>query len=102
MDSDFRTKFLLNRDETGREVVYSIRTKVQYFVESIGDGRGGDWGSENPSTKEIEHKKGDGKYTGSITADQSIITEENGFELIHNVPAGQSVYDYINEVDSKY
>lgn len=58
--------FLLDRDETGREVVYSFRTKRKYYVEPIGNGRMADWGSYNPGTGKVENKKGAGKYSGSI------------------------------------
>lgn len=100
----FNEQFLENRDESGRFVVYSIRTGKRYCVEPIGDGRGGDWGSENPATKVIEHKKGDGKFTGSIKPSESMITEENGFkpEHIHQTKIGESVMGYIDELDLKY
>lgn len=104
MDKDFRERFLENRDDTGRYIEYSIRTGKSYCIEPIGDGRGGDWGSENPATKQIEHKKGDGKHTGSIKIEQSIINEENGFKAsqIHHLGAGESVRSFIDELDAKY
>lgn len=103
MNKEFRSKFLENNDETGRHIVYSIETGKSYCVEPIGDGRGGDWGSENPATKVIEHKKGDGKFTGSVREQESLITKENGFkdEHIHFVESG-SPYSLIEEIDSKY
>lgn len=82
MKNNLAERFFENRDETGRFMVISNVTGVRYCVEPIGDGRGGDWGSYNPGTGNIEHKKGDGKYTGSILAKDSLITEENGFKNI--------------------
>lgn len=82
MENNVIQRFFEDRDETGRFMVISSVTGVRYFVEPIGDGRGGDWGSYNPGTGDIEHKKGDGKYTGSVLAKDSIITEENGFKNI--------------------
>lgn len=104
LTKQFQEAFLENRDETGRFVVYSVRTGKRYCVEPIGDGRGGDWGSENPATKVIEHKKGDGKYSGSVTPKESLITPENGFkpEHIHQTDIGESVMGYISELDAKY
>ena len=77
-----RKRFFENRDETGRFKVVSLVTGVQYFVEPIGDGRMADWGSYNPSTGDIENKKGAGKYSGSVTEEESLITVENGFKCI--------------------
>lgn len=101
MEADFNTRFLENRDETGRYIVYSIRTGRKYYVEPIGDGRGGDWGSENPATKQIEHKKGDGKYTGSIKAEESLLTPEN-FIKVHDLEPGVSVRGFIDDLDTTY
>lgn len=79
-----RQEFLVNRDETGREVVFYPETGKEYFIEYI-EPRGGirtDWGSYNPSTGNIENKKGAGKYNGGIVSEDSMITESNGFEDI--------------------
>jgi hypothetical protein len=93
--------FLVNSDETGKHIVYSHRTGKRYFVEVIGNGRGGDWGSYNPASGNIEHKKGDGKFTGSVKPEESVITEENGFKNIEFVEKG-SPYGCIDQMDSKY
>ena len=93
--------FLVDSDETGKHIVYSIRTGRRYYIEPIGDGRGGDWGSYNPGTGNIEHKKGDGKYTGSVKEEDSVITEANGFKNIEVVERG-SPYGCIEEMDAKY
>jgi len=72
-----------HRDETGREIVYYPETGKKYFIEYIQPkGYRTDWGSYNPSTGNIENKKGAGKFTGGILAEQSMITVENGFEEI--------------------
>lgn len=75
-------QFLTNRDETGRLIVKMLDgTNQQYFVEFI-EPKGGirtDWGSYNPSTGNIENKKGAGKYNGGVSADESLITIKNGF-----------------------
>ena len=60
-----------------------------------------DWGSYNPSTGEVENKKGAGKYTGSVKPEESLITEENGFFNIQLVENG-SPYSIIEEMDAKY
>lgn len=88
-------RFFEDTDETGRHAIRSAITGVWYFVEPIGDGRGGDWGSLNPSTGDIEHKKGDGKYTGSVRVTDSLITEENGFTDIDLLEVGCS---YMSEI----
>jgi len=93
--------FLKDRDNTGREIVISIRTGRKYYVEVIGDLRMADWGSYNPSTGNIENKKGAGKYSGSIREEESFITKENGFDEIHYVQGG-SPYHLIEQLDSKY
>lgn len=101
--TELNKRFLENRDETGKYIVYSIRTGRSYYVEPIGDGRGGDWGSENPATKQIEHKKGDGKYTGSVTEKDSFLVENNKeFQKIHVLGTGVSVGSAIDEIDANY
>lgn len=95
-------KFLENTDQTGRFIVTSLRTKKKYYVEPIGDSRASDWGSYNPSTGNIENKKGSGKYSGSIKESESLITEENGFINIKYLGKGVSPLSIIEELDSKY
>lgn len=94
--------FLTNRDETGRFIVKSTRTGKTYFVEPIGENRSADWGSYNPSTGQIENKKGFDKYRGSIDESDSMITEENGFENIQYTKKGESPFSIIEDMDSKY
>ena len=99
--NDVIKNFLVDSDETGKHIVTSNRTRKRYFVEPIGNGRMADWGSYNPSTGDIENKKGAGKYTGSVTEKESVITEANGFKNIRFVQNG-SPYDEITKMDSKY
>ncbi len=94
--------FLTNRDETGRFIVKSTRTGKTYFVEPIGEDRSADWGSYNPSTGNIENKKGFDKYRGSIDEKDSMITEENGFDNIQYSRKAESPFSIIEEIDSKY
>jgi hypothetical protein len=99
----FKKRFLTNRDETGRFTVTSNRTGKTYFVEPIDEnGRPADWGSYNPSTGNIENKKGHGKFTGSVSEKESMIIKENGFEDIRYSGVGGSPFTVIDEIDSKY
>jgi hypothetical protein len=102
MNTEIRNRFFENTSETGRFVVTSSVTGKSYFVEVIGDGRMADWGSYNPSTGNIENKKGAGKHSGSITAAESLITEENGFHSIWNMPKGCSPFAEIERRDKIY
>jgi hypothetical protein len=68
--------FLVERDHTGREIVFYPETGKQYNVEYIG-GRS-NWGDINPATGKVEGNYG-GKYKGSIREEDSLITESNGF-----------------------
>jgi hypothetical protein len=96
-----RTQFLTNTDETGRFVVYSQRTGRTYFIEPMGDPHR-EWGSMDPATKEMKHKKAWKKYRGSIDEKDSLITEENGFENIQILTPGTSPFAAIEAVDAKY
>lgn len=102
MTNDIRTKFLTNTDETGRFIVYSPRTGKTYFVEPIEGAHTPKWGSIDPATGNLMHKKGDGKYKGGIRADESLITEENGFKNIRMLDVGVSPHLAIDYIDSQY
>ena len=99
---EFKKKFYEDRDETGRFTVVSFRTGKRYFIEPIGDGRMADWGSYNPSTGNVENKKGAGKFSGSIDEKDSLITKENGFDKIHYTGIGSSPFSLIEKLDIKY
>lgn len=105
MDTDFTQKFLTNTDETGRFVVTSVRTGKQYFVEPVmerGTPRDGNWGSINPGETKLMHKKGDGKYTGAVTEEESLVSLENGFNKVHYAGVGTSPHGYIEMLDAQY
>jgi hypothetical protein len=99
MEATVRKQFFENRDETGRFRVTSSKTGVSYYIEPQGNGRPADWGSYNPSTGNIENKKGFDKYTGSVLPHETIITEENGFENIDMIGVGTSVASEIDRRD---
>lgn len=101
MKASVREKFFTNTDDTGRFMVYSSRTGRQYFVEPIGTVKT-NWGSIDPATGEMMHKKGDGKYRGSIDAKDSLITEENGFKNIRELGVGVSPLHAIDVIDAQY
>lgn len=92
-------EFLVNSEETGKHIVTSLRTGRKYFVEPIGNGRS-DWGDVDPATGKLTGSYGS-KYTGSVTDEQSVITEENGFTNIVAIASG-SPYGVIKQLDSKY
>ena len=97
----FKQKFLFNRDDTGRFIVKSEKTGKIYFVEPIDGDERALWGDYNPSTKKFEGNYGN-KYKGSIRSEESMITEENGFDKIHTLKTGESPLDYINRIDEEY
>lgn len=72
--------FLVNRDETGREIMYFPETGKKYFIEWIGNGHSA-WGDFDPVTKKFTGSYGK-KSRGSVTPSESLITEENGFKNI--------------------
>lgn len=97
-------KFLTNTDDTGRFIVSSPRTGKRYFVEPVGDPHI-EWGSIDPAAGakgKLMHKKGDGKYRGSIDAQDSLITEANDFKNIVTLEPGMSPMAYINNIDATY
>ena len=99
--NDVIKNFLVDSDETGKHIVTSYRTGKKYYVEPIGNGRMADWGSVNPATGEMENKKGAGKYTGSVSEKESVVTEQNGFKNIQFIEGG-SPYSVIDEMDKLY
>ena len=102
MTNDFSSRFLKDRDDTGRFIVVSKRTGKRYYVEAIGDPHIS-WGSIIPGDdSHLSVKKGWGKNKGSIEPEDSLITKENGFEKIHNLEPGISPHAYIDMLDAKY
>ena len=98
---DLVRKFLYNRDETGRFIVKSPKTGKIYFIEPIDGDERSLWGDYNPATKTFETGNY-GKYKGSIKPTESMITEENGFEKIYNLEAGESPLEFIDRIDEEY
>lgn len=104
MNKEVRQKFFTNTDDTGRFMVHSARTGKTYAVEPMGDPRV-EWGSVDPALGlggKLMHKKGDGKYRGSIDKEDSLITEENGCTNIKVLEPGMSPHAYIDWLDSQY
>ena len=66
---------------SGRFYVQSLRTGKIYCVEAF-DAHTEEWGSVDPATGELTHKKGWKKYLGAIKEKDSIITADNGFKNI--------------------
>lgn len=95
-------KFFTNTDDTGRFIVCSHRTGRRYFVEPIETAHTPKWGSIDPATGKLMHKKGDGKYRGGISENESLITSENGFKNIKMLPIGTSPLAYIDMIDDQY
>lgn len=91
-------------DETGRFIITSFRTGRSYYVEPIHNGKGPAWGSIDPATGKLMNKKGHDKYTGAISKDESMITNENGFsdDKIHWLEPGMSPHAYVEMLDEKY
>ena len=92
---------MVNRSETGREIVTFLETGKSYCIEWIQPkGYRTYWGSYNPSTGKVENKKGAGKYTGGILKEDSMITKENGFDEI--VEGTGSPYGTIEAMHEKW
>jgi hypothetical protein len=101
MNEEIRKRFLTDSDETGRFIVKSLKTGKTYFVEPLNPGVRPGWGDLDPVTKKMTGNYGQ-KYTGSIKPEESLITEENGFDKIHTLGVGESPLDYINRIDDEY
>ena len=102
MKEDVAKKFLMNRDETGRFVVKSIKTNKTYFVETIDGEERTAWGDFDPATKKFNTSAYGSKYKGSIKPEETMITEENGFTNIHTLGVGESPLSYIDKLDEEY
>lgn len=102
MNANLQSRFLTNTDDTGRFIVYSQRTGKTYYVEPIVNGHTPEWGSIDPATGKLTHKKGDGKYRGGIGKEESLITKDNGFEKITMLDKATSPHHAIDVMDAKY
>ena len=94
-------RFLAKSDETGRFIVKSLVTGKSYFVETIGDSRPADWGDLDPATKKMTGSYGE-KHCGCISDEESLITEENGFDKIEYLGVGVSSMSAIEKRDREY
>ncbi|WP_046742981.1 hypothetical protein [Kordia zhangzhouensis] len=82
MRHDVLQKFLYKTEDSGRFLVTSKRTGVTYFVEPIDSGKPTNlWGDLDPATKKLTGDYGN-KRRGAVLAEESLITEENGFQNI--------------------
>lgn len=97
--SEVNKNFLINRDETGKEVYFFPETGKKYYVEYIAPRSKAEqtnWGDLDPATKKVTGSYGT-KYTGAIKEYESVITKENGFnKIVEGV--GASVSWKINEM----
>ena len=100
--SNIEQRFLINNDETGRFIVKSQLTGKTYFVEALDTDERSLWGDYNPVTKRFETSNYGNKYKGSISPDESMITEENGFTNIRTLGVGVSPMGYITKIDNEY
>lgn len=96
-----KERFLKDVDKTGRFIVKSLVTGKTYFVEPIGTPRAEDWGDLDPATKKMTGSYGE-KYEGCVSEEESLITEENGFEKIELLGVGVSPMSAIEARDRDY
>jgi len=101
MNPDISKKFYSNTDDTGRFTITSLRTGKTYAIEPMGKNKT-DWGSIDPATGKLMNKKGHDKYRGAIDAEDSLITEENGFVNISILDIGVSPFHAVEVLDAKY
>lgn len=86
----------MGTDKTGRFVVYSPRTGISYYVEPLDEGERRTWG--DLVSGKVEGAYG-GKYKGSVSAEDSLITPENGMENIQVLEPGHSPHSEIERLD---
>lgn len=105
MNTNIRTQFLTNTDDTGRFIVTSQRTGKSYFVEPVDKRQATDWtkwGSIDPATGKMMHKHAFRKYEGAVAPEDSLVTLENGFSKVHELEAGTSPMHAIEVIDAQY
>lgn len=91
-------QFLTDSDQTGRQIITSLKTGKKYFIEPIDPQNKISFGDINPATKKVEGTYGD-KYKGSVSESESLITEENKFKNIQYCGVGVSPYAYIEQLE---
>lgn len=100
----FRQKFLTSTDQTGRFIVTSRRTGRAYYVEPVGKPKTR-WGDITSYGRggTVTGSYGD-KYRGSIDAEDSLLTPENGFpdDETHMLAPGVSPLRFIDALDAGY
>lgn len=100
-NNDIVKNFLVNRDQTGREIVFYPETGKKYFIEYIEPRNLKTyWGDLNQATGKVDGSYGL-KYKGAIKDTESLITEENGFNVLIEDGMG-SPYNTINELHEKW
>ncbi len=98
---EFKKKFFEDTDHTGRHMCISFRTGKRYYIEAIDGKSKVKWGDLDPSTKKLTGDYGS-KYHGAVDKKDSLITEENGFDKVHELPPGTSPMVYIEKLDAEY
>lgn len=93
--------FLEQTDDTGRFLVHSERTGKTYAVEPIWR-KTASWGSVDPATKELTHKKGFLKHRGAVREENSLMHEGKGFINVQMLEPGVSPLHAIQVMDAKY
>ncbi|WP_138432367.1 hypothetical protein [Winogradskyella algicola] len=82
MRNDILKRFLFKTEDSGRFIVKSQVTGIIYFVEPIDNGKPNAlWGDFDPATKKLTGDYGN-KRIGAVKEEESLITEENGFNNI--------------------
>jgi hypothetical protein len=84
--------------KTGRH--YFTANGRTFFIEPIMPNatyKGKGWGDVDPASGKVTGGYGN-KHRGAITEDESVITKENGFKNIFNLPAGVSPYSFIQSL----
>ena len=97
---ELRKAFFKDTDHTGRHICVSFRTGRRYYIEAI-EGKTVKWGDLNPATGKVEGNYGQ-KYRGAVSKNDSMITEENGFDVVHVLEPGTSPANYIEQLDAEY
>lgn len=98
MKKQFRAEFLQDSSNTGRMIIKSLDTGKEYYVEAIGSNKKVKWGDVDPATDKVTGSYGQ-KYTGSIDAMDSMITEENGFKDIRMAENWSDIWKEIERRD---
>ena len=89
----------INTTEDGKFYVKDEETGRTFLVEPLGYDKTG-WGDIDPATKKVEGNYGQ-KHIGSVKEKDSVVTTENGFSNIIDVPAGESPFTVIERLLKK-